>query len=279
MSMRWLLRYFWLTALAFLSAFPLIWMLSYSLRPTGLPPPTRLEFFVPPFAFENYLLALNGYAPLVQFMWNSLKVVAFAVPLTLITASWAGFAIAQISKRAQAALLVLSVALLLVPAPAVWVPRFLIFTQLGWIDSFAPLIAPAAMGTSPFYVLLFYIAFSRVPRDVYESARLDGAHPIRIWYTIALPLVRPTMIAVAILSFTFYWSNYVDPLLYLRSEVNYTLPVGIQLLQQALKANYPVLMAASVIMVAPIVLLFVFAQRFFLQEQIELARAAQSERS
>lgn len=172
----------------------------------------------------------------------------------------------------------LSVALLLVPAPAVWVPRFLIFTQLGWIDSFAPLLAPAAMGTSPFYVLLFYIAFSRIPRDVYESARLDGAHPICIWYTIALPLVRPTMIAVAILSFTFYWSNYVDPRLYLRSEVNYTLPVGIQLLQQALKANYPVLMAASVIMVAPIVLLFVFAQRFFLQEQIELARAAQSER-
>jgi multiple sugar transport system permease protein len=154
----------------------------------------------------------------------------------------------------------------------VWVPRFLLFNQIGLNDTLAALIAPAVMGASPFYVLLFYIAFERVPRDVYESARLDGANPLQVWYWIALPLVRPAVIAVAVLSFAFFWSNYVDPLLYLRSEVNYTLPVGVQLLQQAHRSNFPVLMAASTIMVAPVVILFAFAQRYFLQGQITWAR-------
>ena len=259
-----------LAALMFVFAFPLLWMLSYSLRPTGLPP-VRLELFTPPFAFDNYARVLR-VVPLPRFMWNSLRVVAVAVPLTLLTASWAGFALAQAPRRVRVALLTLSVVLLLVPGPAVWVPRFLIFTRLGWINTLAPLVAPALMGTSPFYVILFYLAFARVPLDVYESARLDGAHPLRIWYAIALPMVRPAVVAVAALTFGDYWSNYVDPLLYMRSEAHYTLPVGVQLLQQAIRANWPLLMAASVMMVAPVVALFVLAQRFFLQGDIMLVR-------
>lgn len=252
--------------------FPIIWMLSYSLRPIGLPPPNRLEFFVPPFSFENYGSALYQYTPLFKYLLNSLFVVAIAVPLTVMTASWAGFAMSQLSKRTQIVLFGLSIVWLLVPAPAMWIPRFLIFKQFGWIDSFAPLIAPALMGTSPFYILLFYIAFARVSRDVYEAARVDGAGPLRIWYSIALPSALPSVITVAMLAFTFYWNDYMSPLLYLRSPLNYTLPVGLQTLQQLVSSNYPVLMAASVIMVAPIVLLFVLVQRFFLQEQIDLVR-------
>jgi len=267
---RRVLRYVLLAVLIFVFAFPLLWMLSYSLRPTDLPL-LRLELFTPPFAFDNYARVLL-VVPLTQFMWNSIRVVVLAVPLTVLTASWAGFALAQAPRRVRVALLTLSVVLLLVPGPAVWVPRFLIFTYLGWINTLAPLVAPALMGTSPFYVILFYLAFARVPLDVYESARLDGAHPLRIWYAIALPMVRPAVVAVAALTFGDYWSNYVDPLLYLRSEVHYTLPVGVQLLQQTIQANWPLLMAASVMMVAPVVVLFGLAQRFFLQGDITLAR-------
>jgi multiple sugar transport system permease protein len=128
------------------------------------------------------------------------------------------------------------------------------------------------MGTSPFYILLFYIAFVRVSHEVYEAARVEGASPLRIWYSIALPSALPSAFTVAMLAFTFYWNDYMSPLLYLRSPLNYTLPVGLQTLQQLVMSNYPVLMAASVIMVAPIVLLFALAQRFFLQEQIDLVR-------
>lgn len=260
-----------LALLMFAFAFPLLWMLSYSLRPTSLPPSSHLELFAPPFAFENYAL-VTRVAPLGLYILNSFKVAALAVPLTVISASWAGFALAQLSRRLQAALLTLSVALLLVPTPALWVPRFLIFSELAWIDTLAPLVAPALMGTSPFYVLMFYIAFARVPLDLYESARLDGAHPLRVWYNIGLPLVRPTLLAVALLSFAFYWSNLIDPLLYLRSEANFTLPVGVQLFEQAMKANWPLLMAAASIMAAPVVLLFALTQRWFLQGEISLAR-------
>ncbi|MBI5301009.1 MAG: carbohydrate ABC transporter permease [Chloroflexi bacterium] len=273
---RRLITWAWLGALVIVFAFPLVWMLSYSLRPTTVPPPNRLEFFAPPFALENYLFALNRYVPLGRFLLNSLVVVVFAVPLTVVTASWAGFAMSQLSKRAQVFLFGLCLAWLLVPPPTVWIPRFLFFVQLGWIDSFATLIAPALMGASPFYVLLFYLAFLRVSRDVYESAQVEGASPLRIWYSIALPSAVPCVITVAMLAFTFFWNDYVSPLLYLRSPSNYTLPVGLQTLQQLAHSNYPVLMAASVIMVAPIVLLFAFAQRFFLQEQIELVRTVRT---
>ncbi|MCG3209545.1 MAG: L-arabinose transport system permease protein AraQ [Anaerolineae bacterium] len=267
-----------LSLLVIAFTFPLVWMFSYSLRSTELPPPNRLEFFAPPFAVENYQIALNRYLPLGRFLLNSVVVVVVAVPLTVMTASWAGFGMSQLSRRAQALLFGLCIAWLLVPAPTVWIPRFILFTQLGWIDTFAPLIAPALMGTSPFYVLLFYIAFSRISREVYDVARLEGAGPLRIWYSIALPSAAPSVITVVMLAFTFFWNDYVSPLLYMRTLFNYTLPVGIQLLQQSARSNFPVLMAASVIMVAPIVLLFGLLQRFFLQEQIDLVRTARTTR-
>lgn len=259
-------------------AFPLLWMLSYSLRSTELPPPNQLEFFAPPFALENYGIALDRYLPLGRFFLNSLSVVGIAVPLTVVTASWAGFVMSQLTRRAQILLFGLCIVLLLVPAPAFWIPRFIFFTKLGWIDSFASLIAPALMGTSPFYVLLFFIAFARVSREVYEAARLDGGSPLRIWWSIAIPSAVPSVITVAMLAFTFFWNDYVSPLLYMRTLLNYTLPVGIQLLQQTARSNFPVLMAASVILIAPIVLLFGLLQRFFLHEQMDLVRIIGSAR-
>lgn len=262
--------YIFIVIVSALFAFPLIWMLSYSLRPLALPPPNRLEFFALPFAFDNYSRVAE-LVPLDRFVLNSLTVALFAVPLTLLTASWAGFAMTQVSRRLQAALVALSISLMFVPAPALWVPRFILFAQMGLIDSLAALIAPALMGTSSFYVLIFYLAFARASAEIYESARLDGANLLQVWYAVALPLARPAVIAVALLAFTFYWGNYSDSLLYLRSPENYTLPIGIQMLKQMQPSSYPLLMAAAVIMAAPVILLFGFTQRFFLQAQVELA--------
>jgi multiple sugar transport system permease protein len=265
------LRYAGLAILVVLFLFPLVWMLSYSLRPVGLPPPREFQLFTPPWAFENYAL-VNEYVDLAQVTFNSLCVVFFAVPLTLLTASWAGLAMAQVSRRWRTILLTLSIALLLVPATATWVPRFVLFAQLGWIDTILPLLAPGVMGTSPFYVILFYVAFARVPTELYDAARLDGANALQVWYLVALPLARPAVIAVALLSFAWYWSNYIDAQLFLNSKENLTLPIAVRLLEQAHQSNFPVLMAASALMVAPVVFLFAFAQRYFLQGQIALAR-------
>jgi len=151
----------------------------------------------------------------------------------------------------------------MVPGVALWSTRFLIFKILGWYNTIWALIAPAWMGTSPFYVLMFYRAFRRIPREMYESARLDGAGVLQTWRRIALPIARPTTIGVALLSFIFYWGDFISPLLYLRSEKYYTLPVGLQLLQQMGYSDWPLLMAAAVIATAVPLVLFLLVQPFF----------------
>lgn len=252
-----------LLALVFL--LPLLWVVSASLRQPGLPPPRTVEWLPQPLAWGNYP-RIFGLVPLGRYLVNSLLVVALAVPLTLVSASWAGLAMAQLHARLQRWLVLLAIALLLVPATALWLTRYVLFARLGLTDTFWPLIAPALMGTSPLFVLLFYWTFRRVPYELWDSAQIDGAGTLRTWAAIALPLARPTVIVVGVLSFVQYWSDYVSPLLYLKAERRYTLPVGLQLLQQMDRTNWPLLMAGSVCLLLPVVLLFVLTQRYFWPE-------------
>lgn len=244
---------------------PLLWAGLASLRQPGLPPPRTLEWWPSPTAWSNYT-RLFELLPFGRYTLNSLLVAGLATPLSLITASWAGLGMALLGRRARRRLAVLSVGLLLVPLTAVWLTRFLIFRQLGWIDSYAALLAPALMGTSPLFVLLFYSAFRRLPGELYDSARLDGAGALSLWFWVVMPAVRPTSLAVAMLAFLTYWSDFINPLMYLKSQERYTLAVGLQQLQQLDPTNWPLLMAGAVLMMLPALLLFVLIQRFFLKE-------------
>ena len=249
-------------AVALIFVLPLVWVAVASLRQPGLPPPRGIEWFPQPVAWGNYR-RLFEIVPLDQYARNSLIVIVLAVPLTIITASWAGLAMAQLDGRVRRGLLVLAVLLRLVPVTALWLTRYFLFARLGLVDSLWALIAPALMGSSPFYVLLYYWTFRRVPRAVFESARLDGAGPLRIWARIALPLARPTTATVAVLTFVLYWRDFISPLLYLRSERLYTLPVGLRLLQQLIRTDWPILLAGCVVLTVPIVVVFLLAQRAF----------------
>ena len=251
---------------ALLFVIPLLWMLGASLRQPGLAIPTQLEWVPNPIVVENYRTVITDLIPFGAFLMNSLKVVAVAVPITIITASWAGFAMAQITPRPRTWLIVLSLAALMVPATALWITRFLVYKWIGALDTLWALILPAFMGTTPFYVLLFYWTFSRIPAEIYESARLDGAGAFRVWASIAMPVSRPSITAVAVLAFVLYWSNYLDPLLYLSSQDNYTLPIGLQSLQQMPSIGFPLLLAGAVLITAPVIAMFMLAQRYFLQD-------------
>jgi multiple sugar transport system permease protein len=245
---------------------PLIWMLGASLRQPGLAPPSQIEWIPDPIVLNNYWTVVNDLLPFWQYLGNSLIVVAIAVPATVITASWAGFAMAQIAPRPRAWLMFLSFATLMVPVTALWLTRFIIYKSLGILDTLWALVIPSIMGSTPFYVLLFYWTFVRVPAELYEAARLEGAGAFRVWAWIAMPLARPAITAVAVLSFVLYWSNFIDPLLYLNNQQNYTLPVGLQSLQQMHPTAYPLLMAGAVLITVPVIIMFVSAQRHFLQE-------------
>jgi multiple sugar transport system permease protein len=244
---------------------PLIWMVTASLRQPGLAPPRTIEWLPDPIVAENYA-SVFSILPFGTYLLNSLLVVAVAVPLTVVTSSMAGFALAQLTRRMRAHLVVLSLALLMVPITALWLTRFLLFRWVGLVDSLAALVVPAIMGTSPLFVLLFYWTFRRIRPELFELARLDGAGAFTVWRRVALPLAVPTAVAVAILAFLFYWSDFINPLLYLRSQELFTLPLGLRQLQQLDRGDWPLLMAASVVLVAPVVVFFLFLQRRFFDD-------------
>jgi multiple sugar transport system permease protein len=253
-------------AIAVVFVLPMAAMVAASLRQPGLPPPRTIEPIPDPVSFEGYV-RLFELLPFDRYLGNSLLVVVLAVPLTLLTASMAGFAMSQLERHERGRLVVLSVAVLLVPVTALWLTRFLLFRTVGLVDSPWALVVPALMGSSPLFVLIYYWTFRRVPASLVETARLEGAGPLTVWWRIFLPLAVPSSLAVAILAFLFYWSDFINPLLYLRSQELYTLPLGLRQLQELDRGDWPVLMAGSVLLAAPAVVLFLAVQRRFLGEE------------
>lgn len=264
-------RLLWqLTALVMTVLFvgPMIWVLTNSLRPVGLPPPRTLEWFPDAPAWSNYV-EIFRIVPLGQQVGNSLLISTVGAALTLVTASWAGFAMAQMPAGVRRWLVGLAIVLLLVPSTAVWLPRYVLFTSIGIIDTYLALFAPAIMGTKSLFALMFYWNFRRVPLELFESARLDGAGALTIWRLIALPAALPTALAVLLLAFTHYWSDFVDPLLFLKSEERYTLAIGLRMLQQMDMTNWSLLLAAVAVMIAPVLVVY-FALQQFIREGVRL---------
>jgi multiple sugar transport system permease protein len=252
-----------LIALVFL--LPLVFMVTGSLREPGLPPPRAPEVIPSSPSLDGYRGAFE-LVDLGRYTLNSLLIAAVTVPLAVLFASWAAFAMSQLGPRLRGVLLAICLASLIVPLTALLVPRFVIFRTLGVTDTYVPLVAPALIGLSPFYVLLFYVSFRRLPRELFEAARLEGVGPFVAWRRLAMPLVRPVTVAVAALAFVFTWGNFLDPLIYLFDERKYTLPLGIRSLARVDPQDFPLLLAGTVAATAPVIAAFLVLQRYFLQE-------------
>jgi len=182
----------------------------------------------------------------------------------MLVAALAGFALSQLGNVWRWRPVVASVALLLIPGMAIWTLRFNVLNALGLIDSLAALIVPAVAGGNPLFILLFYWACWRIPPELYESARLEGAGAWTVWLYVARPLIRPTTAAVTVLAFALYWSDFTTPVLYIFRPDLYTLPIGLQLVRQMDATNLPLLMAGSVLMILPVAGLFLGLQHLFL---------------
>jgi multiple sugar transport system permease protein len=255
-----------MSAVALLFLLPMIWAISASLRERGVPAPRSIDWVPSPIAWDNYR-AVFRIVELHRYVLNSLFVAALAVPITVAVASCAGFAISQISQQWRIRLIGFSVLCLMVPLTAIWLPRFILFKEAGLINHRLALVVPSLMGTSPFYVLLFVWTFLRIPREVYEAALLDGAGLLRIWAEIALPLARPAVVSVAVLSFVHYWNSFVEPLLLMRTTDKMTASMGLRVLYQLDRTNWPLIMTGAVIVIAPVLIVFIVAQRAFLQDE------------
>jgi multiple sugar transport system permease protein len=252
-------------AVAAIFVLPLVFMVSGSLRPPGVPPPQSPQLVPDPLGFGSYGRAFD-LVDLGRYTLNSLVVATLAAVLSVLVASLAGFALAWLSGAAFRILVAASVAALMVPATALVVPRFTLFQWLGLTDTWVPLLAPALLGTSPLYVLLYTWAFRRLPQELYDVCRLHDLGPFAIWRRVAMPLVKPVTVAVGFLAFLVSWGNVLDPLVYLFDPSLYTLPLGLRSLATLDRSDLPVLLAGAVVATAPVVAAFLVAQRWFLED-------------
>ena len=253
---------------------PFLWMILTSLK-------TRAEVFgAAPFAlptgphFENYERMWNGLPDVTfgTFFINSLKLATLNTAGQLVTSSMAAFAFAVIKFRGRAPLFALLLATLIIPYQVVLVPNFILYRSLphpfsasgNWIGTQEPLWVGAWLGGA-FGTFLLRQFFLAIPSELADAARVDGANPWAIFRHIYLPLSRPALATLAIFTFMWSWNDLIDPLIYLRDLRLFTTTAGLSLFQGQFVGKWPEMMAGALVSLAPMIILFVVAQRYFVR--------------
>jgi multiple sugar transport system permease protein len=232
-----------------------------SLRPMGTSPPTTIELYPDGADLSNYG-ELAGRPSLRRQTLNSLLVAAISVPAGTLVASWAGFAIARLPRRAALFLLGLTLVTAMIPVTALLVGRLVLFRLAGLTDTPMPLIAPALIGVSPLLVLLFAWSYFTIPRAIYDLAREAGLGPLRTWWHVAMPMRMDVAGVVAGVAFMISWGNLLDPLLYVYDERWFTLPLGLASLAELPPTDQGLMLAAAVFAIAPVLVTAFVVQRF-----------------
>jgi multiple sugar transport system permease protein len=252
-----------LSALALLFIAPFLWMLSSSLK-------SNLDIFrfppqlVPqPAIWSNYPNALN-YIPFWRYAWNTFVISTASVLGTLVSCPIAAYGFARLRWRLRGFFFAVCMATLMLPFLATMVPLFVIFRQLNMIDTYWPLILPA-FGGSPLYIFLLRQFFFTIPLELSEAAVIDGCSAFGIFWRIVLPLAKPALATVSLFTFLANWRDFLAPLIFLQSSDLYTLSLGLQQYQSLHQTAWAYLMAASVVFILPVTVVFLLAQRFFIQ--------------
>ena len=231
---------------------PLVLVVLGSLRPVGLPPPRFGELFTGPWSIEAYR-RLPDVLPLAEPARNSVLVALVAVPLGVVCASWAGFAIARLPARHATFLAGCAVVVLLVPVTSLFVGRVAVFHALGLTETLVPLMATGLIGVSPVFVLVFAWAYRRLPPELFDIATEMGLSPVASWWRVAVPLTRGVSAAVAAIAFVLTWNDYLGPLIYLGDRRRGTLPLAIGTLAALDGPRQPIMLAGAVLASLPVI--------------------------
>ncbi len=255
--------YLALTLLGILFTIPFLWLLSTSLKPPAqlfkLPP----EWIPNPFTWNNYPRALTAI-PFFSYLGNTLYISLFNVVASVISCSLVAYGFARIQWPGRNLLFLVLVSTLMIPFPVTLIPTFLIFRDLGWINTPNPLTIPALTGNA-FFIFLLRQFYMTIPEELSSAARIDGAGELQIYWQIILPLARPVLAVVALFAFMSNWNDFLGPLIYLSDRDQYTLAIGLYGFLSRSGSAWGPLMAAATMMVAPIIVLFFLTQRTFIQ--------------
>ena len=238
---------------------PLIWMAFSALRPAGELFKTPYHWLPSRFTLENFRASWQ-LLNFPRLLLNSIFVSILTSTGVTLLSSLIGYAFAHIPARGKNPLFALILATAVLPPTVLLLPQFIIFSKLGWMDSYLPLIVPAFFGNA-FYIFFFRQYFRGLPKDLFESARLDGCNPLDAYWRIALPLSRPGLAAVFIFSFIGAWNDFLYPLVYLTSPEKFTLSLGLSQFDLLYASDIQSLMAGSLLALTPVIILFFLFQR------------------
>lgn len=244
--------------ISILFVFPVVWMLFVSIKPEGFQTTNPISWFLPPYTIVNYInLLLDSL--ILRWMLNSLIVGVITTLLTLILTSLAAYAISQMKFHFKNSMFIFLLLGLMIPGEATIVPLYEVAKSLNLLDSYTGLILP--MAASPLGIIILKSFFDGVPREVIESAIMDGCSHFKIYYKIVLPLSKPALGAIGIFTFIGSWNNFLWPFISILSEKLFTLPVGIPVFNSAYTDTYVLPMTANAIASIPLIIAFLFFEK------------------
>jgi multiple sugar transport system permease protein len=243
---------------------PFLWLVSSSFKGQNqifqYPP----QWIPNPFKPENYVKALT-YKPFHIYLKNTLIIAVLNVFAVVLTSSFCAYGFARIRFPGRDFWFGIVMATLFLPYAILIVPSFIIFSKLGWVNTFLPLTVPMFFGGGAFNIFLLRQFFRSIPEELADAARIDGCTEFGIYWRIFMPLAKPALITVAIFTFLFAWNDLLGPVIYLRSPDKFTVAAGLASFTSQTDISWDLQLAASTAMTLPVIILFFFAQRYFIR--------------
>ncbi|OME87085.1 sugar ABC transporter permease [Paenibacillus lautus] len=248
---------------AILMVIPFVWMVSTSLKGEGAVFEYPPKVIPNPLYFDNYKQAWSTL-PIGLAYLNSLKIAIIVTAGSLLTCSMAGYAFAKMQFAGQKFLFMLLLATMMIPGQVTLIPMFMWFSKIHWVNTHWPLIIPPVLSNA-FGVFLLRQYMSTIPKELEDAGRVDGLNPWEIYWKIVLPNCKPALAALGIFTFMGNWNNFLTPLIYLDDQEKFTLPLIISSFQGLYSTDWSLLMAASCISLIPVLVVYIFAQRYFIE--------------
>ena len=245
------------------SLIPFLWMLSSSFKDPAYIFSDPIQWIPKPWLWANYAKAFERM-PFALYTWNTVEITTLSLIGQLISCSLVAFGFARMRFPGRDVLFVVLLSTMMLPAQVTMIPVFKIFATVGWYDTFLPLIVPSFFG-APFFIFLLRQYLMTIPREMDEAARIDGASTWQVYRHILLPQMKPALATVSIFAFMGSWNDFLGPLIFLDSPAKRTLALGLYAFQGQYAVDWNYLMAASTVVMLPLLIIFIIGQKYFIQ--------------